>query len=162
MAMDLETAKTEIKTYLEQSNLGVFHGYSGMGDSVSVYWDTERHPDFREFLKAAEKAGVKLVVFYSRQFSLDQIDEIIEELQEADFTREEKRNYEHRLRDIQKYEGFTCEVELSFALDGRVYLFQMQTDWYRAWEDILSEIDSAVDEDIQEDEGPIPGYFSNN
>jgi len=161
--MDLETLKTEIQTYLEQSNLAVFHGFSGLSDSVSVYWDTERHPDFRGFLQAAEKAGVALVVFYHRQFSLDQIDEIIEELQEADFTRDEKRQYEHRLREIQKYEGFTCEVELSFSLNGRVYLYQLHTYWYTAWEDILSEIDAAVDEEPEEeDEGPISGYFSNN
>ncbi len=163
MATDLETLKTEIQSYLEQSTLAVFHGFSGLTDSMPVFWDTERHPDFREFVGTAEKAGATLVVFYHRQFSLDQIDDIIEDLQEGDFTREEKRNYEHRLRDIQKYEGFTCEVELSFSLNGRVYLYQLHTDWYTAWEDVLSEIESAVDEEPEEeDEGPISGYFSKN
>jgi hypothetical protein len=161
MATDLETIRTEIQTHLEQSNLAVFHGYSSLTDSISVYWDTERHPDFRGFLHAAEKAGVRLVVFYHQQFSLAEIDEVLQELEDSELSREEKRAYESRLRDIQKYEGFTAVVELSFSIDGRGYLYRLNTEWYGAWEDILAEIDAATDES-DEEEGPISGYFSNN
>jgi len=162
MATDLETLKTDIQNYLERSSLAVFHGYSGLEDTVSVYWDTERNPDFRGFLQAAEKAGVTLVVFSHEHFSLDEIDDVLEQLQEADLTREEKRGYENRIREIQKYEGFTSEVELSFALSGRVYLYHLRTEWYQNWQSILTELDAATDEEPEEDEGPISGYFSNN
>jgi hypothetical protein len=162
MAIDLETLRTEIEAHFEHSDLALFHGYSSVTEAVSVYWDTERHPDFRVFLHVAERAGAKLIVFYHQQFSLDQIDDIMEEIEDSTFTRDEKRNLESRLREIQKYEGFTCGLELSFALDGRVYLYQVRTEWYRAWEDILSELDAAADEENEEDEGPISGYFSNN
>jgi hypothetical protein len=161
MATDLETIRTEIQTYLEQSNLAVFHGYSSLTDSISVYWDTERHSDFREFLKAAEKAGARLVVFYHQQFSLSEIDEVLQQLEDSELSREEKRAYESRIREIQKYEGFTSVVELSFAVDGRSYQFRLNTEWYEAWEDVLSEIDAVTDEQ-DEEEGPISGYFSNN
>jgi hypothetical protein len=67
------------------------------------------------------------------------------------------------VREVQKYEGFTCGVELSFSSEGRVYLYQQRTEWYQNWEDILSELDAAVDEESEdEDSGPIAGYFSNN
>jgi hypothetical protein len=161
MATDLETIRTEIQTHLEQSNLAVFHGYSSLTDSISVYWDTERHPDFRGFLHAAEKAGARLVVFYHQQFSLAEIDEVLQELEDSELSREEKRAYESRLREIQKYEGFTSVVELSFAVDGRSYLYRLNTEWYEVWEDILTEIDAAAEES-DEEEGPISGYFSNN
>jgi hypothetical protein len=161
MATDLETIRTEIQTHLEQSNLAVFHGYSSLTDSISVYWDTERHPDFRGFLHAAEKAGARLVVFYHQQFSLAEIDEVLQELDDSALSREEKRAYESRLKEIQKYEGFTSVVELSFAVDGRSYLYRLNTEWYEAWEDILTEIDAATEES-DEEEGPISGYFSNN
>jgi hypothetical protein len=163
MATDLETLRTEIQEYLDQSKLGVFHGYGSLNDRVSVYWDIERHPDFRGFIQAAEKAGAKLVVFYHQQFSLDQVDDVLEEIEDSDLTREEKRNLENRVREVQKYEGFTCGVELSFSSEGRVYLYQQRTEWYQNWEDILSELDAAVDEESEdEDSGPIAGYFSNN
>jgi hypothetical protein len=160
MATDLETIRTEIQTHLEQSNLAVFHGYSSLPDSVSVFWDTDRHPDFRGFLHAAEKAGARLIVFYHQQFSLSEIDDVLQDLEDSELSREEKRAYESRLRDVQKYEGFTSVVELSFALDGRTYLYRLNTEWYQTWENIISEIDAATEE--QDEEGPISGYFSNN
>ena len=160
MAIDLETMRTEIQTHLEQSNLAVFHGYSSFTETVAVYWDTERHPDFRGFLAAAEKAGAKLIVFYHQQFLMAEIDEALQELEDSDLTREEKRAYESRVHEIQKYEGFTSLVELSFTVDGGTYVFRVHTEWYDAWEDILSEIEAVTDE--EDEEGPISGYFSNN
>ncbi len=162
MAVDLETLRKEILAYFEQSGLAVFYGFHRMPDSlIQVYWDTERHPDFREFLETGRKAGTKLVVFNHQAFSLDQIEEALEQLEETDFTREEKRNYEKRLRQLQAYEGFTCSIELSFGMDGRIYLYELHTEWYQALTDILAELDAASEEDTDE-EGPIGGYFSKN
>jgi hypothetical protein len=161
MAIDLETTKTEVQAEIERSSLAVFYGYSSLNDSVGVYWDTERYPDFRDFLRTAEKAGVKLIVFHHQQFSMHEIDELLQDLEETELSREEKRSFQNRIAELQKYEGFTCLVELSFSLENRVYCYQLQADWYRAWEDLLSEIDAVTDEE-EEDEGPIAGYFSNN
>jgi hypothetical protein len=162
MAIDLETTRAEIQTHLEQSNVAIFHGYSSLSETALVYWDTDRHPDFRQFLQAAERAGATLIVFYHQQFSLSEIDDLLQELEDSQLTRDEKRSFESRIREIQKYEDFTCAVELSFSHEGRVYIYRLQTDWYGAWEDILAEIEAAADEHAEEDEGPISGYFSNN
>jgi hypothetical protein len=62
---------------------------------------------------------------------------------------------------LQAYEGFTCEVQLSFALENRLYVFELHTDWYQALAEIINELDVATTE-IDEEEGPIGGYFSNN
>jgi len=51
MATDLETLRTEIEGYLEESGIPVFRGYRRVMDSpAQVYWDTEKHADFREFV----------------------------------------------------------------------------------------------------------------
>jgi hypothetical protein len=166
MALDLETLRKEMQAYLEKSGTPIFYGYHRMLDSlIQVSWDTEQHPDFREFLNTAQKSGAKLIVFNQEAFRLDQIDEALEELETADFTREEKRNFETRLKQLQAYEGFTCSLQLSFALEGRLYLFELRTDWYDSMQDILSELEMAADPftDEEEEEGPIGGgYFSNN
>jgi hypothetical protein len=168
MALDLEKLRKEMQAHLEKSGTPIFYGYHRMLDSlIQVSWDTERHPDFREFLDTAQKSGAKLIVFNQEAFQLDQIDEALEELETADFTREEKRSYETRLKQLQAYEGFTCVLQLSFALEGRLYLFEVRTDWYDSLHDILSELDIATDpftgEDEEEEQGPMGGgYFSNN
>jgi hypothetical protein len=163
MALDLESLRTEIEAYLEDSGLAVFHGHHHLPDNlVQVSWDTERHPNFREFLGAGQKAGVRLFVFHYESFSLDEVDEALDQLEEADFTREEKRSYETRLRQLQAYEGFTCAVELSFSLEGRVYVYEAHTDWYQALNDIVAELDAALVEDQDESDDSMGGYFSKN
>lgn len=162
MALDLESLKAEIQTYLEASGIPVFFGYHRALDTLTqVAWDVESHPDFREFVATGRKAGAKLLVFTSLAFSLDQIDEALEQLDASDLTREEKRNFETRLRQLQAYEGFTCSVELSFAVDSQVFLFGLHTDWYKSLNDILAELDIATDEDPGDDD-PLGGYFSKN
>jgi hypothetical protein len=162
MPLDLESLRAEIQTYLEASDIPVFFGYNRTIDTMTqIAWDVESHPDFREFIATGRKAGAKLIVFTYLAFSLDQIDEALEQLEATDLTREEKRNFETRLRQLQAYEGFTCSVELSFALDAQVYVFELHTDWYKSMNDILAELDMATEEDSGDDD-PLGGYFSKN
>lgn len=163
MAQDLESLRADIQSYLDDSGLAVFHGYDHAIDGADqISWDTLRHPNFREFLSAGQKAGVRLFVFHHEAFSLDRVDEALDQLEETDFTREEKRNYETRLRQLQAYEGFTCSVELSFSLEGRLYVYEAHTDWYQALSEILSELEATLEDEDDEGERPISGYFSNN
>ena len=162
MALDLETLRTEIQAHLDELGVAVFHGYYRMSDTLSqVAWDVELHPDFREFMSAGQKAGAKLFVFHHQAFTLDQIDEALDQLEESDFTREEKRSLEARLRQLRAYEGFTCSVELSFSVERLSYVYELHTEWYDALAEILAELDAATEE-AEEDNGSLGGYFSNN
>ncbi len=163
MPQDLEKLRSEMETYLQQSGLVVFYGvHHTLDELLQVSWDTERHSDFREFLRTAEAAAVKLIVFNQQSFSLVQIDAALDQLEECDFTREEKRQYESRLRQLQSYEGFTSALKLSFSLEGQIYFFQAHTDWYEAFTDILGELDAASEEQPIDEDGSLGGYFSNN
>ena len=163
MPQNLETLKSEMEAHLEQLQIAVFHGYHRMPDAMAqVSWDVQRQPDFRLFLRAARQAGAKLIIFHQQPFSMDQIDEALEQLEDCDLTREEKRNYETRLRQLQAYEGFTCSLELSFVHEGRVFLFEQHTDWYESFAEIASEIEAAAAEEEDSDDGSLGGYFSNN
>jgi hypothetical protein len=164
MRVDLESLKGEILAHLQREDFAVFLS-DGSAEGINlIYWDTKRSPDFRGFLDAAGKTGVKLIVFYEHVFSQDGIDETLERLEESDLGREEKRSYELRLRDLQKYEGFSCELQLYFEYINHVYVYQARTDWYEDFEDIFADVTVGESEDFEDDEeeGPIPGYFSRN
>jgi hypothetical protein len=164
MALDLETIRGEIQDYLERSGMAIFYGYHRMLDSLAqVAWDTASHPDFREFLDVAKNAGSKIVVFNHQAFSLDQIDEALDSLEDTNFSRDERRAYETRLRQLQAYEGFTCLLELSFQAEGRTYLFELHTDWYESLNQIVEEIDASIEEQEEDTDGDsLGGYFSKN
>jgi hypothetical protein len=163
MAIDLESLRAEIQSYLQELGLAVFHGYPRLADSpTQVYWNTDIRPDFREFVEAGRRAGVKLIVFAYEAFSLDEIDEALEQLESSKFGREEKHAFETRLRELQAYEGFTCSLELSFDLETRIYCYERRTEWYQSLRDILADLDAAAEQEEDLDEGPMPGYFSRN
>lgn len=164
MKQNLDILKTEIQEFLEHSELVVFYGYSRTLDALPiVMWDSDRFPDFKQFIKAAHASGTKLIVLHSREFTADFIDNAIDDLADADMAAEDRRSVERRLRELRAYDGFTCAVELSFDIGSRAYIFELRTDWYDEFSDLIVEIDSAIsDDDDEPDEGPIGGYFSKN
>jgi hypothetical protein len=161
--MNLDTLKTEIEGFLEAEGFAVFHGYSRVLETVPmVYWDCEHHPDYKEFVKAAKAAGAKVMVFHQRDFSIDQIDEALDQLETFDMPRDEHRTYERRLNELRTYEGFTCALELSFDHEGRVFLFDLRTEWYEDLSDILGELHMLEPDSEDEDDETMGGYFSKN
>ncbi len=162
MKPDLDTLKTEILDYLEKAGFVVFHGYSRVGDATpAIYWDTVRFPDFKPFLDSAKQAGVNLIVFHHREFTAEDIDEALEELEECGLPSEEQRSLHQRLRDMRAFEGFTCALELSFDYQGRAYIYDLRAEWYEDFLDVVDEIESSISDEEEGDES-MGGYFSRN
>ena len=163
MKQNLDELKAEIEHYLDESGMAVFYGRSRAVDSVpTVYWDCERHPGYKEFIQAGKTAGAKLIVFHQRGFSTEQIEDAVEQLSACDLPHEEYRELERRLAKLRPYDGLICSIELSFDHEGRVFLFDLRTEWYEDFSEILDEI-QLLSSDIDDDEDPpISGYFSRN
>ena len=164
MKPNLDLLKTEIPEELERRGLTLFPGFTRVLDQTTmVFWNTDRKPDYTAFLEVAQKLGVKVVVLYDREFSAEVVEDGLERLEESDLPREEQRAYERRLREMRVYDGFTCSIELSFDVNGIVYIFDLRTDWFDEMNEILDDIDSSMpDGGDEDDDGPIGGYFSKN
>ncbi len=164
MTLNLDELKNEVLEYMEAEGFVVFHGYSRLAETDSfVAWDTDRQPDYRRFLGAAQKAGVKMVVYHYREFSATHLEDAEEQLEAGDVGAEERRSIERRLRDLRSYEGFTCALELSFDYQGRVYLFSVRAEWYEDYLDLVEELDAMLPEDEEdEDSDSMGGYYSKN
>jgi hypothetical protein len=165
MKQNLDILKSEIQEYLESRNFVVYHGFSrSLEPGPVVLWDTDRFPDFKLFLQAAEASAMKLIVLHTRSFSVKFVENALDQLGEAELSNDERRSIERRLREMRSYDGFTCAIELSFDFGQRTYIFDLRTEWYDEFSDLLDEIDSAIPDvdDDEEDEGPIGGYFSKN
>lgn len=167
MATDLETLRGEVEKFVDESQITAFFGFAGPTTLPMVFWDTRREPDFRAFVRTAERAGVRMIVIDRHNFLLDEIDDIREQIEESDLTREEKRSLERRISAVQKFEGFTSRLELTFILEGRLYIYHVEAEWYRMWEEIVDEVEALTGGDTDEDEdddgeGGMSGYFSAN
>ena len=166
MALDLSAMKTEILAKLEQEGFATFYSDSSRDTANTIYWDVRSHPEVERFLKTAKSCGCMLIVFYERTFSQVSIDDTLERLEACDMSREEKRSYEGRLKELEKFEGFTCEIEISFSHGGQTYSYQARTEWFEEFEDIFADVavgeSEIFEEEEEDDEGPISGYFSRN
>jgi|ERR1700722_18385448 hypothetical protein len=161
MKLNLDTLRSEIQDYVESRGMVVFHGSPREGgDPPTVYWDTKGHPDYHAFLGAAESAGVRLVTLWANDFSDDLIEDALERLQTSGIPREESRNLRTHLTEMRAYAGFICQIELSFDLGPRVYIFDLRTEWFDDLNDLLDRIDATFDADDEEALGG--GYFSKN
>ena len=164
MDLNLDTLKHEVLEYLESAGFAVFHGHpGGVEGPPVVLWDTEHHPDFRMFLEVARKAGINLVVYSTREFEAADIDDLMAQLDDCELTREERRDYESRLRELRIFEGVTCSLDLAFDHHSRLYVYEVQPDWYEDFLGIEDEIVSrmADEEDVDECDS-LGGYFSKN
>jgi hypothetical protein len=162
--LNLNTLKREILDYLEASGFAVFHSSPGGLEGIPmVVWDTEHYPDYQMFLDVATKTGNKLVLFATRELESSDIDELVAQLDDCELTRDERREYESRLRDLRAFEGVTCSLELAFDHHSRLYVYEVQPDWYEEFLEIEDEIFSrSTDEDELSDNDSLGGFFSKN
>jgi len=162
MKQNLDGLKTEIGQELLEAGIAVFYRHARALDSTPVvFWDCQQHPDYREFLQTAKTAGVKLIVFHQREFRAEQVEDATEQLAEADLPREDYKDFERRLKQARAYEGFVCEIELLFVHEGTTFVFDLCTDWFRDFTEVLEEIDVLTGMEDEEDDS-IGGYFSKN
>jgi hypothetical protein len=128
-----------------------------------VLWDVEHYPDYQAFLGVAQQAGVKLVLFGAAEFEVSDLDELQEQLDDCDLTRDERREYEARLRDLRAFEGVTCSIEIGFDCHSRLYVYEVQPDWYEEFLTLEEEITSRFSDEGELDTGDsMGGYFSKN
>jgi hypothetical protein len=162
---NLDTLKREIADALQSEDFAVFYGSAHpMEDTGTVYWDSERNPDYRAFLAAAHKVGARMIIFSEREFQTPDIDQALEEMEDCEISHEERRSFERKLRSMRVFEGRACAVRLTFHYENRAYVFELRTEWFDEFLQVSEEIDSRLpdDDDEDEDDSSLGGYYSKN
>lgn len=164
MRANLNTLSGEIQEHLESRGMAIFRAYPRAEAEPrilgAVYWDTDQHPDYREFLDAAAAVGTRLVTMHVREFTGEIVENALAGLSDSELERDERRALDLRLNEMRAYEGFVCQIELSFDHAQRTYVFDIRTDWFDELNDLLGRMDDFFEDD--EDENPLSGYYSNN
>ena len=161
--LNLETLKREMVEYLEACEFAVFYSDpGGLKGLPLVLWDVERYPDYQMFLEVARKAGVKIIIFGAAEFDAADLDELAEQLEEGEFTREEQREFETRIRKLRSHKGATCSLELAFDFNSRHYVYDVQPDWYDEFCDLDEEILARTADSDVDDDDSLGGFYSKN
>ncbi|MBK9168283.1 MAG: hypothetical protein IPM24_12555 [Bryobacterales bacterium] len=160
MDLDLDVVKQELLEYLATEDFVVFRGYPSADAAPPVFWDIDTHPDFHAFLHAARSVGSRMIVFAHRTFTGESLDEAEEQLKDSMLGREERRSLEGTLRDLRRYVGKTCGVEMSFFHDNHRFTYDLEAEWYEEFLDVLDVLDETGSD--ENDDTPLGGFYSNN
>jgi len=163
--LNLDTLKREIPDYLDANGFAVFRTRPGALEGFPLLlWDTDNHPDYQAFLDVARKTGTAVILFATAEFAASDIDDLIEQLETLELPREEQRDYEKRLREFRNYEGVTCSLEVAFDYNSRLYVYELQPDWYEEFVTIEDDLMSRLgdDDSEEEDDDSLGGYYSRN
>lgn len=163
MDLNLDTLKREILAYLEDNGFVIFRSHPGGLEGLPmITWDSESYPDYQMFVAAARQAGAKLILFASRDFEFSEIEDAIDQLPDCEFSHEERRDYERRLKALRIHEGATCSIELAFDYHSRLYVYELQPDWFEEFVNICDEITLNMPAGDDDEEDSLGSFYSNN
>jgi hypothetical protein len=167
MTDNLDTLKRELLDYIAGEEFGIFKGQTGASEGFpKIYWDTEHYPEYQGYLNVAKIAGVSIIVFAHREFEASEIDDALEQIEDCEFGREERRSIESNLADLRPFVGSTCIIEMAFGYQGHMYVYELTAGWFQNFMDIsdLLVATSTAGDDNGEDESDssFGGYYSKN
>jgi hypothetical protein len=168
VTFNLDILKQELLDYIVSEGFAVFRSQPGAFDvPTAIYWDTEGHPEYQAFLNVAKSADARMIIFAHRELQAEEIEDALEQLEECDLGREEKRSVERNLNELRAFVGATCSIEMAFDFQGRLYVYELVTEWFQTFMDLSELIMTASSSDSEHDDedgsdSSFGGYYSKN
>ena len=142
---DLTTVKDDMVAFIEGHGMRRFHGYVDYEEVQCVMWEMGGNPDgWKDFVELAKASGVPFLTMDSWTLKRDELEELILRLTNADYTNDEDIE---DARWLRTYAGKTGFVQLGWAYQGSIFLYEASTEWYDRYQRLI---------ELSEDLGGIP------
>jgi hypothetical protein len=141
---DLTGLKDDMTAFIEGHGLRRFQGY--VPEEVpSVPWEARGNPDaWKDFVELAKAADASFLTMNGAQLELADVESLVERLTNSRFPNEEDIE---EARWLRTYVGKTGYVQLGFAQQGVMFLYEISTPWYDRYQGLLEmaeEFDGTV------------------
>ena len=143
---DLTGLKDDMIAFIEGHGMRRFHGFVDYEEVQCVMWKSdEGHPDgWKDFVELAKSTNAVFLTMDSWTLKREDLDEIIQRISGAEFGNDEDVE---DARWLRTYVGKTGFVQLGWAYQGTIFLYEASTDWYDRYQRLV---------DLAEDFGGIP------
>jgi hypothetical protein len=142
---NLATLKDDMIAFIEGHGMRRFQGYVDYEEVPSVMWKPEGNPDgWKDFVELAKAASAPFLTMDSWTLQREDFEEILERLKNTEFANEEDME---EVRWLRTYLGKTGFVQLGFAHQGVMMVYESSTEWYERYQRVL---------ELTEDFGGIP------
>jgi len=142
---NLATLKDDMIAFIEGHGMRRFQGYVDYEEVPSVMWKPEGNPDgWKDFVELAKAASAPFLTMDSWTLEREDFDELLERMKNTEFANEEDLE---ETRWLRTYLGKTGFVQLGFAHQGVMMVYESSTEWYERYQRVL---------ELTEDFGGIP------
>ena len=151
---DLTNLKDDMIAFIEGHGMRRFHGYVDFDEVQSVMWDANDNPEaWKDFVELAKAGGAPFLTMHSWALQREEQEEMIRRISGAEYTNDEDLE---DARWLRTYIGKTGFVQLGWAYQGTIFLYEASTEWYERYQHLLELADEfggmTIDEPDQDDE----------
>ncbi len=145
LAEDFATLKDDMIAFIEGHGMRRFQGYVDSDEVPCVAWGNEENPDsWKDFVELAKAANAPFLTMNSWHMRSEEVDDLLKQVGSAEFTSDEDVE---EARWLRTYIGKTGFVQLGFAHQGVMMLYEASTEWYDRYKRLM---------ELSEDFGGIP------
>ena len=142
---DLSSLKDDMIAFIEGHGLRRCHGYVDYEEVQSIMWKSGDNVDgWKDFVELAKSSAVPFLTMDSWTLKRDELEELIQRITTAEYTNDEDLE---DARWLRTYIGKTGFVQLGWAYQGTIFLYESSTDWYDRYQRLI---------ELAEDFGGIP------
>ncbi len=137
--------------FIEGHGMRRFPGY--VGDEIaSVLWKDDENPDaWKDFVELAKAAGAPFLTMDQVVLTNEELEFLIDRLKNG--------SYSDELDDarwLRTYIGKTGFVQLGFAYQGNIFLYEASTEWYDRYQRVMDTAEAIggllIEEDDEDDD----------
>jgi len=120
--------KDDMTAFIEGLGMRRFFGYVACDEIPSGIWDSGQNPDgWKDFVELAKSTGAAFLTMPSWALDHDELERMSQQLAEGDFRSEDDLE---EIRWLKAYIGKTGFVQLGWAYQGCVFVYEAGTEWY--------------------------------
>ena len=151
---DLTSLKDDMIAFIEGHGMRRFHGYVDYEEVQSIMWESGDNPDgWKDFVELAKVSGAPFLTMHSWVLNREDLEELIRRLSTAEYSNVEDLE---DARWLRTYVGKTGFVQLGWAHQGSIFLYEANAEWYERYQRLLEISEDfggiTIDEPDQDDE----------
>jgi hypothetical protein len=151
---DLASLHDDMVAFVEGHGMRRFPGYIDYEEVQSVMWKGGDNPDsWKDFVELAKAAGAPFLTLDCWRLQREELDDLIQRLSNVEYTNDEDLE---DARWLRTYVGKTGFVQLGFAQQGVMMVYEASTEWYERYQRMVELAEDfsgiPIDEPDQDDE----------
>ena|SRR5271165_756057 len=150
---DLTGVKDDMTAFIEGHGMRRFFGYVEAEEIPSILWESGQNTEgWKDFVELAKSAGAAFLTMHAWTLDREELDGLTQRLSDAEYVNEEDLE---EARWLRTYVGKTGFVQLGWAYQGSMFVYEAGTEWYDHYQrlrELAEDVGGFMIDEIDPDE----------